>query len=299
MAAGAIPGPIALSTNGGSTWNLSSAPNGNWISIDMDVTGTRIVGVQYLGGMYLSTDGGASWSPVSVGSLGTSSYEYESVTISTTGTRLATAVMNGPIQVSSNGGTTWTAATLVGGAALTDEFRAIDSSGDGSLVVAGTQNGHLYVSNDGGATFAPRAVTVGGVAATDGWYRIKVSDDGNTIVLAGNYVYTSGSSGIYVSRDRGLTWTRSYGDSKPYTSISASANGDVISVTYSNDGSGQTGGVLLSSNGGVSFAPYAAPAGETNWRAMAISGTADRGVLAAGTFPSTTGRVYVSGKLVP
>jgi hypothetical protein len=302
MAAGAIPGPIAISANGGSTWSISSAPSGNWISIDMDLTGSRIVAVQYIGGMYLSNDSGASWSPVSVGSLGTASLEYESVTVSTDGARIATAVMRGEIQVSADGGATWTAARLAGtpagGASLVDEFRAIDSSGDGSLVVAGTQNGHLYVSTDGGATFALRTVTVGGAAVGDGWYRIKVSEDGNTIVLAGNYQYTSGSSGIYVSRDRGLTWTRGFADSKPYSSITASANGDIIGVTYSDDNAGSTGGVLLSTNGGASFAPYAAPAGETNWRALAISGNAGRAVLAAGTFPSRNGQVYVRSGLV-
>jgi uncharacterized protein (DUF736 family) len=302
MAAGAIPGPIGISTNGGSTWSISSAPSGNWISIDMTLTGSRIIGVQYLGGMYLSNDSGATWSAVSGGALSTSGREYESVTVSTDGSRIAAAIMNGEIQVSSDGGATWTAAraagTPAGGAALVDQFRAIDSSADGSVVVAATQNNRVYLSTDGGATFQLRPVAVGGTAVGDGWYRVKVSEDGNTIVLAGNYQYTSASSGIYVSRDRGLTWRRGSSDSATYSSISLSANGDIIGVTVSDDGAGGTGRVMLSTNGGVSFAPAATPAGETNWRAMAISGTAGRAVLAAGTFASRNGQVYTSSTLV-
>jgi hypothetical protein len=299
MAAGAIPGPIGVSVDGGSTWSISGAPSGNWISIDMSLTGSRMVAVQYLGGMYRSTDSGASWSPVSGGALATTNREYESITTSTDGLRIAAAIMNGEIQVSSDGGATWTAAraagTAAGGAALVDQFRAIDSSADGLVVAAATQNGRLYVSTDGGATFTLRTVAVAGSPVADGWYRVAVSQDGNTIALAGNFVYTTTSTGIYVSRDRGATWTRGTTGGRTHSSISLSANGDVIGVTVSDDGAGGPGQVLVSTNGGLSFAPATTPAGETNWRAIAISGTANRAVLASGTFAARNGNVYVSG----
>jgi hypothetical protein len=302
MAAGAIPGPIGISTNGGASWTVSSAPSGNWISIDMNLTGSRIVAVQYLGAMYMSNDSGTTWSAVAGGTVSTSGREYESITVSADGLRIAAAIMNGEIQVSSDGGATWTraraAGTPAGGAALVDQFRAVDSSADGSVVVAATQNNHVYLSTDGGATFQLRTISVDGSPVGDGWYRVKVSEDGNTIVLAGNYQYTTVSSGIYVSRDRGVTWTRGSGDSATYSSISLSANGDIIGVTVSDDGAGNTGRVLLSTNGGVSFAPAATPVGETNWRAMAISGNAGRAVLAAGTFAAKDGQVYVKSGLV-
>jgi hypothetical protein len=261
-----------------------------------------MVAVQYFGGLFVSNDSGATWSPVSGGAVNTSSREYESVTVSADGLRIAAAVMNGEIQVSSDGGATWTTARLagapVGGAALVDQFRAIDSSADGLFVVAATQNNRLYVSNDGGATFTARTVSVGGTPIADGWYRAKVSEDGNTIVLAGNYQYTNTSSGVYVSRDRGLTWTLGLAGGATYSSIALSANGDTIGVTVSDEGA-SAGRVLLSTNGGASFAPAATPAGETNWRALAISGTNGRAVLAAGTFNARSGLVYVSNGLAP
>jgi hypothetical protein len=307
MAVGAIPGPIGISTNGGATWTNSGAPTGNWISIDMSATGSRLVAVQYFGSMFLSNDTGATWSQVATGTLVSSNREYESVTMSADGTRIAAAIKDGEIQVSANGGATWAAAQLAGspsGAApLTDQFRAIDSSADGLVVVAAAQNNHLYLSTDGGATFSPRTVTVAGTPIADAWYRVKVSDDGNTIVLAGNQKYTFNSSGIYVSRDRGVTWRRGTTDATDgttYSSISLSAGGDTIGVTVSDDDAGNPGRVLVSTNGGVSFTTAATPIGETNWRAMAINAAGTRAVLAAGTFAERNGLVYTkSGALVP
>lgn len=305
MAAGAITGPIAYSTNSGASWTVSNAPNGNWISIDMSLTGSTMYAVQYLGNMFRSTDSGATWSQVSTGAVNSSGREYESVTVSADGLRIAAAVKDGEVQVSSDGGTTWTAARLagtpVGGAPLMDAFRSIDSSADGMFVVAATQNNHVYVSTDGGATFAPQAVTVAGAAVLDGWYRVKVSADGNTVALAGNYQYTTSSSttGIYVSRNRGATWTQGEAGTSAYSSIAMSANGDTIGVTVSDDDSGVKGRVVVSTNGGSSFVPAATPAGETNWRALAISGTNGKAVLAAGTFGARNGLVYVSNGLAP
>ena len=44
---------------GGSSWSLTSAPNGNWISIASDSTGTYLAAVQGTGNgnIYTSTSG--------------------------------------------------------------------------------------------------------------------------------------------------------------------------------------------------------------------------------------------------
>jgi hypothetical protein len=303
-------GQIFVSTDGGGTFAPSSAPNGLWTSIDMTPDGTRMVAVALAaenipGGMYMSADSGATWTRIDAGINPGESFQYESVTISDDGARVVAATLDGQVFFSSNANTatpTFTPATLAGGGALTDAFRAVDSSASGTTVVAASHNGALYISGDGGATFAPLPVTVGGADVADGWYRLAISDDGTRIALAGNTDFGSGvdpaprSTGLYVGNLAGGTWTwaRASAVAGAYTSLSMSGDGGVIGATLSSTTGGSGGQVLLSDDGGATFAPVTTPAGETNWRAIALSDDAAQAVLAAGTFQATEGLLYVS-----
>ncbi|AEG92794.1 hypothetical protein Rta_17040 [Ramlibacter tataouinensis TTB310] len=290
MAAAAIPGGVHVSTDSGATWTATTLDTGAiWISLDMTADGTRMIAVALNGAMVMSTDRGATWAPIDAAfNAGGSSISYESVTMSQDGTRIVAADLSGNLYVSADGTSatpTFTTVPVAGAA-----FRAVDSSADGSVVVAVSQNRDAHLSTNGGTTFAPLTVTVDGAAVTDNWYRVAVSPDGNTIVVAGNTDYAGPTStGVYVSRDRGTTWVRGLAAAGTYTSLDTSQNGDIIVVTRS--GAGE---VLLSTNGGTSFAPITVPEGETNWRAAAITSDAGRLLLAAGTFFSQTGRVYLS-----
>jgi photosystem II stability/assembly factor-like uncharacterized protein len=288
MVAAAIPGTVHISRDSGSTWTASTLPNGNWISVDMTPDGQRMVAVQFQGGMYQSTNGGTTWTRIDTAFNAAGNLEYESVTISQDGQRIVAAVMGGRIYTSSNGGAAFTPAT--GSVTANNAWRAVDSSASGMVVVAASQNGDLHLSTDGGLTFAALPVTVGTTQVFDGWYRVAVSDDGQTIVAAGNPEFAGPSTGIYVSRNRGLTWTRGSTVTGPFTTVDTSANGDVIVATMS----GAQGRILRSINGGGAFTQITAPSGETNWRSIAITGNASRLLLAAGTFFGATGRVYLS-----
>jgi hypothetical protein len=301
LAATVIPGNVYLSRDSGATWNASTLPDANWISLDMDATGQTMVAVAFGGGMYRSTNGGTTWTQIDTAFNAGNNLQYESVTVSQNGQRVVATVLNGPIHVSVNGGNTFT--TAGGSAAGANPWRGIDSSADGAVVVAvtqgqGTAPGAVHLSTDGGLTFALRPVPLGGLPNAGGWYRVAVSDDGNTIAVAGNTDFAGTSTGLFVSRDRGLTWVQGNVASGAYTSIDMSATGDVIAATMS----GATGQVLLSTNGGTSFSPITTPAGETNWRALAMDAAATRLILAAGTFPSNTagvnGQVYLSSGTV-
>lgn len=287
MAASAIPGTVNVSTDSGATWTATNLPGGIWISVDMTADGTRMVAVALNGGMFMSTDSGANWTQIDT-AVNPGGTNYESVTISEDGQRIVAVDLSGNIYVSQNGtaATPTFTVTPVAGAA----FRSVDSSADGAVVVAASQSGSLHLSTDGGATFAALPVVVG-APVNDNWYRAAVSPDGNTIAVAGNTDYAGAlvSTGLYVSRDRGLTWTQGSATGGAYTSIDTSANGDIIVATMS--GAGQ---VLLSIDGGQTFAPIAAPAGETNWRTVAMTGDASRLLLAAGTFGAATGQLYLS-----
>jgi photosystem II stability/assembly factor-like uncharacterized protein len=298
MLAGAIDNsgtsPLLISRDGGAAFVDSGAGNANWVNIRTSATGADIVAAQYGGNLLISHDTGTTWATVAGAQY--QGKEYESTTMSADGTRICAAILNAQVFCSANGGTTFTNATLAGGGALTGGFRTLAASATAQIMVAGTQEGTAYLSTNGGATFAPLAVSVGGVAATGGFYRSGMSSDGNTIVLAGNTQFTAGSSGIYVSRDRGVTWTHSYTAIEDFTSISVSSTGNVILVTVSESAGGK---LLMSTDGGATFAAVAnPPGGETNWRTVSINPSATRAIAATGTFLTTTGHVYTfSGTL--
>lgn len=291
LAAAEIPGTVHVSTDGGANWTPGGGlpADRNWISVDMTTSGDRMVAVAYLGGMYRSTDRGATWTRIDEAFNPLGSLEYESVTVSGDGERIAAGVLNGPIHVSDDGGDTFTAATAQGGAALVGGWRALDSSADGMVVVAADQEGALQLSTDGGGSFTPVAVRVDGTLVEDGWYRLALSRDGGTIAVAGNPDFAGDSSGLYVSRDQGTTWTRASTVSGPYTGIAMSADGATMVATISSPGQ-----VLLSTDGGASFAPLATPDTDSNWRTVAMTADGLRYALAAGRFELETGQLYTS-----
>lgn len=291
MAAAAIPGTVFLSTNGGANWTPSTLPAANWISVKMTPDGGKMVAVAFNGAMYISNDGGVVWTQADTAFNAGGSLGYESVAMSSDGNTIVAVVMNGPVYVSTNGGTSF--APAGGSVAGNEAWRAVDMTPDASVIVAASQNNEVHISTNGGATFAALPVEVGGVPVTDGWYRVKVSDDGQTIVLTGNPTYAGTNTGIFVSKDQGATWTQPVTATGTYTGIGMNAGGSVIAVTRANDGA-TPGAVLVSTDGGVNFAPLGTVPAETNWRNIALSADGSRAVLAAGEFFGATGGLYTS-----
>jgi hypothetical protein len=294
-----IPGDLNVSTDGGRTWSRGDSPRAQiWISVDMTPTADRIVAVALNGGVYQSTNRGVNWTEItSITPLLTAGNNaYESVTISADGQRIAINVLNAGIYVSSNAGATWTKATQVGGAALDSGWRGIDSSADGQYLTAVSQNNVVYTSTDFGATWTLRPIVVGGVPITDSWYRVAMSSDGGVIAIAGNAYGGSVGTGLYISRDRGLTWSAAaaatLGDGN-YTAIDISDDGQVIGVTKTPTG-GNSSGVFLSTDGGATFTARTPAGADTLWRAIALSADGNAVVVAAGEFFASTGQLYTS-----
>lgn len=313
-AEGTQPGRLRLSTDAGSTWTTPDLPAGVWIWSDVSGDGSRIVAVQFQGGMYLSTNRGATWSQVTdplVNRAG--GLKFESVTMSRDGMHLAAtirdasdtqagpAVGDGSLLLSDNGGTSWTRATLP---ATTQPkvMRAVDSSADGQVIVAVSQGGDVFRSTNAGGTFSlvPVAVGVPPVATRENWYRVKTSADGRTIALAANSIEAAGpGTGLYVSRDGGTTWARGLGRTGDYTGIAMSDDGTTIAATISNPNPGEAdttpGQVVRSTDAGTTFQPLPMPAGTTDWRALAMSSDGDRLAVAAGFYLTReAGPLYLS-----
>ncbi|WP_205960466.1 sialidase family protein [Ramlibacter henchirensis] len=288
---------LSISTDGGQTWveNTGAGP-ATWIASDVSGDGQRIVAVQFGGGMVISNDRGTTFTPVAAAPSGVS---YESVTITQNGSRIVAVGMDGVFfvgDVAADGTVTPVATTGVPAAA---DLRSVDSSADGSVMVAVGQDPVTLISTNGGTTWAALPVTVGGadVSQTQNWYRVKVSGDGNTIAMAANQFGGASGAGIYVSKDRGATFTLANALVADYSSIAMSADGGLIAATVSNNNVGAgTGQVLLSTDGGATFAPLAITgATETDWRAVTMDAAGTRMAVAAGRFlDNSKGQIYLS-----
>lgn len=298
---------LNTSRDGGATWT-EFQNGGVWIASDVSRTGTRIAAVQYGGGMFISNDSGVSFSQVVAANVPTGNVPYEGVTVSLDGNVIAAVIQTGPLIISRDGGVTWNVAA---GAPTSTGWRAIDSNGDGSVIVAVAEDGAVYRSV-AGAAFAEIPVTVGGTAVTDqNWYRVKVSENGQTIAIAGNsFGAGSGAAfpasygdGVYVSRDGGATFTLDSNVVGEYSALGMSYDGQVIGATISNpnnDPGTPSGQILVSANGGA-FAPVTITgATDRDWRAMAIAGNATRYAVAAGRFlGNAAGQLYTSSGARP
>lgn len=301
LVAGEAPnGLIWVSADGGANWTPGNSTPGVWIWSDVSDNGALIVAVKFGGGMYTSADQGVTWTRVTSDPLvyDPAGRAFESVTVSHNGLRIAAVIQDGPIVLSNDGGATWTAGTLPD-LPSNRWWRGIDGSADGSVLVAASHNGEVYVSSDAGATWAAVTVAVGtpATAVTETWYRVKMSDDGNTIALAAN---TFGGSlgapgtGIYVSHDRGATWTRGLSLTADYSCLAMSADGGSIAATLS-DLNATPGQVLLSDDGGASFTPQSMPGTDTNWRAIAMSDNGNRLAAATGQFNTAQAGLLYTG----
>ena len=302
------PGSLRASTDAGATWTVGNIPTGRaWASV---VVKTRpypfpsagavsIVAVATGGGIHRSADAGVTWSELVSADAGINlrGREWQSVTTDQMGSVVAAAILNGPIYRTGTPGlgtsviTGWQAGTLEGSStALERPWRALAASVDAGVMVAASDNGEVYVSTTAGRTWALRNVIVGGSSVASAWHRVAMSDDGNTIAIAGRT-----NAALYVSRDRGLSWVQTAAPAGDYTALAMSADGQVIGGTLTNGvGTPTIGSVQVSRDGGISFAAVSPPGQDRNWRALAMSGDGNQFVVAAGTPGSASGQLYTS-----
>ena len=290
--------PLFISRDGGVTFTESTAPLGTWIASDVSGDGNRIAAVQFQGGgLFMSVDRGQNFVQVTLPATVGANPAFEGVTLSEDGTRVAAVIMGGSVivgTVAADGSVTWITPT---GLPATASWRSIDSSADGQVMVAVGQDPVAFISTNGGASWT----TLAGAPLTQNWYRVKLSATGQTIAMAGNSFGGGAGDGIYVSKDQGATFTPA-GIAGDYSAIAMSSDGGVIAATVSNPNGGGTGtgSVLLSRDGGTSFAALPVTIGgvaaaDTDWRAVAMSGDATRMSVASGRFlGGGTGQIYLT-----
>ena len=287
MVAADAAGQLHVSNDAGHTWTAGNSPVANWTSVSISrmpwsnpsgaAGEVSLVAAAQGGGLYRSS-GNGNWTPVSnaAGDLG--SRDWAAVDISEGGS-ITAAVFNGPIY----SGAGLAPATASGsGAVLVRGWRGL-ARGNGVLAAV-NEEGEVQVSTDGGLTFSARNVNVGGAAVSQPWNKVAVSRDGRTIAVAGRT-----ASFVYLSRDAGLTWTRTAAPAGNYTAIALSSDGQVVGAALSGAG----GGVQLSTDGGASFTAANLPGTDTDWRGLAMSDDGKQ-LIAAGRGAGGIGQLVTS-----
>ncbi len=289
-------------------WRQTNGPYGGDVTC-LTENGTAIFAGTNGGGIFRSTDNGASWSAASTGLTNTNisalAVDGSDIFAGTTGNYHA------GVFVSSDDGDTWTPAS----SGLTNP-NITGFAVDGAKVFAATDNG-LFISRNGGSSWSPvlKNETITSLAmdgsnllagAGDGLYRS--TDDGatwteidsgmkgvivNALAYSGALLFAGitipqgvpvGGSytpegGVYVSSSNGALWTE-VGGGLPDTPVNclATNDGDVFA--------GTSAGVYISANAGANWTR--ADSGLTNTFVNAFMS------YGADIFAATYGNVFIS-----
>jgi hypothetical protein len=178
----------------------------------------------YSTGIYYSSNGAASLSPVLNRNFCSASIDFPTVTMTSDGTRMATGCSNSnsSIFLTSNSGATWETGTVT----AANNFRDVKYSGDGSVLIATYGSMAPQISRDYGATWSP--ITGVGTNFTSG---LSISSDGSMIIL-GQFL-SSGT--LYYSSNKGSNFYPVTGVLTGNYTI-ASVSGDASKLIYGVDG---------------------------------------------------------------
>ena len=157
--------PVASATST-YTWSRTSSVQGSsysWYWITASSDGSHAYAVQGTGGgIYASTDYGATWSKTSAPSA-----SWETITTSANGAIIYAVQHSGYIYMSTDSGSTWTQTTAPSG-----PWWSVATSSTGAVVYATQSTGGIYKSTDSGTTWAATS------APSAKWYSIATSQDG-------------------------------------------------------------------------------------------------------------------------
>jgi photosystem II stability/assembly factor-like uncharacterized protein len=175
---------------------------------------------------------------------------------------------------STNAGSSWTKTSLLDGSVLAFAFDAKTPS----TLYAGSSNG-LYRSTDSGATWAMPTNVTGGFGYFGTVNAIVVDPSNSRNVYAGTA--NGDTYGFFRSTDGGVTWANSNSGLNlgPYGSVTGlavdPASSSTLYATTSN------GGVFRSTNAGGTWSPYGAPLSNPMASALVVG--------SAGVFVATRG----------
>ena len=187
---------LYMSADFGITWNpIISAGSYNFFDIAISSTGQYITAAASAQFAHVSSDYGATWVLTGTANIGTS------VAMSASGQYQTIAPGVGSISISSDFGQTWTVRPY----SHNYTRLAVSSSGQYQVAVTGYDGAGdiIYLSNDYGFTWT--AATGYGSISDPGWIGVAISNDGQHILAAEEF--------LWVSYDFGVSWTKKLPDS--------------------------------------------------------------------------------------
>jgi hypothetical protein len=281
-----------VSSNGGSavvpfvpytyTWTVNSTPTiSRWGVIEGDANFTTLAATALISseqGVYISSDGGTSWTLKSSGISWPVGGYVQRVAVAQNDSTIVYAAVRGSstggyLYKSTDSGNTYTALTNPG----LQIWMAIGCSGTGSVVLAGDNTTtSLWLSTNGGTTFT--RITANPPGTTAQWLHTFVSDNGQVMAAV------SVTADIVYSTNGGTTWSSVTGSGGGNT-ISGSSTGQYMIATRTNSKP------LLTTNSGSSWAAVSSLP-TAIYRGCGVSSTGQVMIVAFGEF--SAGGVYIS-----
>jgi hypothetical protein len=207
-AAGPGPQPAPQPASNGATspaaaalvWTQPAGLSANpWHWTATNPSGSLMVATSIPGGVYLSRDQGATWSPQTA--LPEDGI-WISADTSDDGQVIVAVALNGGMYRSLDGGGNWSRIDTAFNAAENLDYESVSVSADGRRIVAAVMGGSVWACADGTAatpTFA--AATAPDGSPLTGWWRALDSDaDGKRVVAA------SHNGDVWISDDGGATF---------------------------------------------------------------------------------------------
>lgn len=238
---------------------IVSANETPWSSCAVSSNSQKVMATSTTGLIYVSTNGGNSWS---VRSIHSGNIKRRALVASENGTELYSVTYGGKIEYSTDSGATWSVSNNV-----VQNWIAIAASTNLQKIYAVAYQGFIYQSQDSGATW--QKVNFPKLP----WISIAVSANGAKAVAA-----TKGGN-IYNTSDSGESWTPR-DQKRKWVSVASSSNGDKFAAVV------EGGFVYTSSNGGDNWTQRGS---ERNWSAIASSSNGNRLVATV-----ARGKIYTS-----
>ncbi|HEX2691840.1 MAG TPA: Ig-like domain-containing protein [Kofleriaceae bacterium] len=264
-------------SDGGEAWTELTSGLGGIVSVF--ARGCKVLVGTGGGGLYVSIDGGATFTARDVGA--SLAWVYDVLAVDE---KVFAATDHG-LAVSVNKGVTFTLRTTAQGLG-SNTVR--DLVLDNGLLYAATAIG-LSISNDDGVTFTNHTT---GLASTSV----------NAIAVSGTTVYAATDSGLSISNGGGqsfsVTRTTANGLGSNFVNRVVVSGSNVYVGTGEPFISGATNSFAVSTNGGTSFTPHTVSAAHTDLRvdALQVDGTTVRVGAYPGYYLSTDGGLTFTAK---